>query len=138
MNSITRAVFQTRNWNSSVFLMTPMCNDGERARGRSYQNIRRSGSQSDQKKEAIHRLQNKYVVIAKLVNRCDSLALLRNKKKLREFSPNGKRKLKSNNVYVNESLCSSYNNCILSKCNVLLKKKYTTLFYTINEKIRIT
>ena len=32
---------------------------------------------------AIHRLRNKKVVIAKLINRRDALALLRNKKKLR-------------------------------------------------------
>ena len=52
---------------------------------------------------AIHRLRNKKVVIAKLVNRRDALALLRNKKKLRELLPDGKRKLKTNKVYVNES-----------------------------------
>ena len=70
---------------------------------------------------AIHRLRNKKVVIAKLVNRRDALALLRNKKKLRELSPDGKRKLKTNKVYVNESLCPSYKR-ILGKCNAPLKK----------------
>ena len=39
---------------------------------------------------AIHRLRNKKVVIAKLVNERDALGLLKNKKKLRE--PDGKRK----------------------------------------------
>ena len=41
---------------------------------------------------AIRRLWNKKVVIAKLVNERDALGLLRNKKKLRELSPDGKRK----------------------------------------------
>ena len=41
---------------------------------------------------AIHRLWNKKVVIAKLVNERDALGLLRNKKKLRELSPDRKRK----------------------------------------------
>ena len=41
---------------------------------------------------AIDRLWNKKVVIAKLVNERDALGLLRNKKKLRELSPDGKRK----------------------------------------------
>ena len=49
---------------------------------------------------AIHRLQNKKMVIAKLVNQHDTLALLRNKKKLHELSPDGKRKLKTN-VFLN-------------------------------------
>ena len=86
---------------------------------------------------AIHRLRNKKVVIPKLVNRRDALALLRNKKKLRELSPDGKRKLKINKVYVNESLCPSYKR-ILSKCNAVLKKKYITSFYTTNGEIKIT
>ena len=86
---------------------------------------------------AIHRLQNKKVVIAKLVNRCDALTLLRNNKKLHELSPDGKRKLKTNKIYVNESLCPSYKR-ILSKCNALLKKKYITSFHTVNGKIKIT
>ena len=76
---------------------------------------------------AIHRLRNKKMVIAKLVNRRDALALLRN----------GKRKLKTNKVYVNESLCPSYKR-ILGKCNAVLKKKYITSFCTINGKMKIT
>ena len=86
---------------------------------------------------AIHRLRNKKVVIAKLVNRRDALALLRNKKKLRELSPDGKRKLKTNKVFVNESLSPNYKR-ILGKCNPLLKNKYIASFYTINEKMKIT
>ena len=74
---------------------------------------------------AIHRLRNKKVVIAKLVNRRDALALLRNEEKLRELSPDGKRKLNTNEVYLNESLCPSYKR-VLGKCNELLKKKYIT------------
>ena len=73
----------------------------------------------------------------KLVNRRDALALLRNKKKLRELSPDGKRKLKTNKVYVNESLCPSFKR-ILGKCNALLKEKCITSFHTVNGKIKIT
>ena len=69
---------------------------------------------------AIRRLRNKKVEVAKLVNRRDALALLRNKKKLRELSPYGKKKLKTNKLYVNESLCPIYKR-ILGKCNALLK-----------------
>ena len=76
---------------------------------------------------AIHRLRNKKMVIAKLVNRRDALALLRN----------GKRKLKTNKVYVNESLCPSYKR-ILGKCNAILKKKYIMSFCTVNGKMKIT
>ena len=79
---------------------------------------------------AIHRLRNKKVVEAKLVNRRDALALLRNKKKLRELLPDGKRKLKTSKVYANESLCPSYKR-IIGKCNALLKKKYIASFYTV-------
>ena len=86
---------------------------------------------------AIHRLRNKKVVIVKLVNRRDALVVLRNKKKLRELSPNRKRTMKANKVYVNEYLCPSYKR-MLSKCNALLKKKYIASFYTVNGKIKIT
>ena len=79
---------------------------------------------------AIHRLRNKKMVEAKLVNRRDALALLRNKKKLRELLPDGKRKLKTSKVYANESLCPSYKR-IIGKCNALLKKKYIASFYTV-------
>ena len=48
-----------------------------------------------------------------------------------------KKKLQTNKLYVNESLCPSYKR-ILSKCNALLKKKFITLFYTVNGKIKIT
>ena len=42
---------------------------------------------------AVHRLRNKKVVVAKLVNRRDALALLRNKEKLSELSPYGKKEV---------------------------------------------
>ena len=43
--------------------------------------------------------------------------------------------MKTNKVYVNESLCPSYK---LGKCNELLRKKYIASFYTVNRKIKIT
>ena len=52
---------------------------------------------------AIHRLRNNKVAIAKLVNRRDALAILRNKKKLRELHDEDKQKLRSNKIYVNKS-----------------------------------
>ena len=84
----------------------------------------------------IHRLCNTRVVIAKVCNRRDAIAILRNKKKLRELSQEGKKKLKSQKIYVNESLCPAYKR-VLGKCNALLKKKYVDAFYTINGKVKI-
>ena len=55
---------------------------------------------------AIHRLRNKAVVIAKVVNRRDAIALLRAKKKLRETDADAKKKLGvTGKVFINESLC---------------------------------
>ena len=85
---------------------------------------------------AIHKLRNTRVVIAKVCNRRDAIAILRNKKKLRELSQEGKKKLKSQKIYVNESLCPAYKR-VLGKCNALLKKKYVDAFYTINGKVKI-
>ena len=76
------------------------------------------------------------MVKTKLVNRRDALALLRNEKKLRELPPDGKRKSRTNKVYVNKSPCPSYKR-ILDKCNALLNQKYITSFYTVNGKIKI-
>ena len=84
----------------------------------------------------IHRLCNTRVVIAKVCNRRDAIAILRNKKKLRELSQEGKKKLKSQKIYVNESLCPAYKR-ILGKCKAPLKKKYVDAFYTINGKVKI-
>ena len=66
----------------------------------------------------------------------DAIAILRDKKKLCELSQEGKKKLKSQKIYVNESLCPAYKR-ILGKCNALLKKKYVDAFYTINGKVKI-
>ena len=85
---------------------------------------------------AVHRLRNKKVVIAKLVNRRDATVILRNKKKLRELNNDAKKKLKSNKIYVNESLCPAYRR-ILGKCNALAKKGKLVSFFTINGKIKI-
>ena len=47
---------------------------------------------------AIHRLRNTRVVIAKVCNRRDVIAILHNKKKLRELIQEAKKKLKSQKV----------------------------------------
>ena len=49
----------------------------------------------------------------------DAIAILRNKKKLCELIQEGNKKLKSQKIYVNESLCPAYKR-ILGKCNALL------------------
>ena len=67
------------------------------------------------------------MIIAKLVNQRYALALLRNKLKLRELSPDKN---------MNESLGPSYKS-ILGKCNTLPKNKYITSFYTVNGIIKI-
>ena len=135
MNSRTRAGFQTRNFGTRC--LPDNTNDGELEVAVINTFEEAEVKVTKRSIHAIHRLRNKKVVIAKLVNRRDALALLRNKEKLRELSPDGKRKLKTNKVYVNESLCPSYKR-ILGKCNALLKKKYITSFYTVNGKIKIT
>ena len=53
-----------------------------------------------------HWLGNSKIVIAKLVNRQDTIKILWNKKKLRELLCSGKQKLGTEKIYVNESLCS--------------------------------
>ena len=85
---------------------------------------------------AIHRLRNTRVVIAKVCNHRDAIAILTNKEKLRELSQDGNKKLKSQKIYVNESLYPAYKRT-LGKCNALLKKKYVDAFYTINRKVKI-
>ena len=85
---------------------------------------------------AIHRLGNSKIVIVKLVNRRNAIKILRNKKKLRELPRSGKQKLRAEEIYVNESLCS-HNKRLLSKCNALFKKKRIESFYTMNGKIKI-
>ena len=85
---------------------------------------------------AIHRLGNSKIVIAKLANWREAIKVLRNKKKLRQFPHSGKQKLRTEKIYVNESLCS-HNKRLLGKCNALFKKKQIESFYTINGKIKI-
>ena len=85
---------------------------------------------------AIHRLKNRKIVIAKLVNRRDAIEILKNKKKLRHLSNDNKKKLKSQKIYVNESLCRPYRQ-LLGKCNALFKKEHLNSFYTINRKLKI-
>ena len=64
---------------------------------------------------AIHRLHNKKTVIAKLVKRRDAIGVLKNKKRLRDLTDANKLRLRSNKVYINESLCSPYRK-LLGKC----------------------
>ena len=84
----------------------------------------------------IHRLKNKKVVIAKLVNRQDALSILRGKKKLRNLDEGSKKRLKTQNIYVNESLCPPYWK-LLGKCNALLKRKYISNLCLVNGKLKI-
>ena len=84
----------------------------------------------------IHRLKNKKVVTAKLVNRQDMPSILRGKKKLRNLDEGSKKKLKTQKMYVDESLCPLYWK-LLGKCNALLKRKYISSFYSVNGKLKI-
>ena len=85
---------------------------------------------------AIHRLRDRKIVIAKLVNRRDTIKILKNKKKLRNLNNDNKKKLNAQKIYVNESLCRPYRQ-LLGKCNALFKKKQLTSFYTVNGKLKI-
>ena len=86
---------------------------------------------------AIHRLRDHKTVIAKLVNRRHSIAILRNKKSLRNLNNTQKKQLKSKSkIYVNESLCPSYRK-LMGKCNSLMKGDYISSFYTVNGKLKI-
>ena len=85
---------------------------------------------------AIHRLRNNKVVITKLVNRRDALAILRNKKKLRELHDKDKQKLRSNKIYITKILCPAFRQ-LLGKFNSLHKLKKLNSFYTIKIKIKI-
>ena len=86
---------------------------------------------------AIHRLKKKSVIIAKLVNRRDAIAILRAKKKLREVNDDAKKKLGvKGKIYINESLCPEYRR-LFGVCNALYKKKLLSSSYTINGKIII-
>ena len=85
---------------------------------------------------AIHRLKDQKTVIAKLVNRRDSVNILKKKKKIRQLSDNEKTKLRSSKMYINESLCRPYRQ-LLGKSNALFKKGYINSFYTTNGKIKV-
>ena len=74
--------------------------------------------------------------MAKLVNRQDAIAILRNKKKRRELYDEDKQKLRSNKKYVNELLCPEFRQ-LLGKCNSLRKIKKLNSSYFMKGKIKI-
>ena len=84
----------------------------------------------------IHQLKNKKVVIAKLVNRQDVLSILRVEKKLQNLDEGSKKRLKTQNIYINESLCPPYRK-LLGKCNAPLKRKYISNFHSVNGNLKI-
>ena len=75
-------------------------------------------------------------MIAKLVNRQDALCILRGKKKLQNLDEDSKKRLKTQIIHINESLCPPYQK-LLGKCNALLKRKYISNFYSVNDKLKI-
>ena len=75
-------------------------------------------------------------MIAKLVNRQDALCILRGKKKLHNLDEGSKKRLKTQKIHINESLCPPYWK-LLGKCNALLKRKYIINFYSVNGKLKI-
>ena len=75
-------------------------------------------------------------MIAKLVNQQDALCILRGKKKLNNLDEGSKKRLKTQKIHINESLCPPYWQ-LLGKCNVLLKRKYISNFYLVNSKLKI-
>jgi len=89
---------------------------------------------------AIHRMKKQHVVIAKFLNRRDTITLLKNKKKLRsELSDEEKKKLGvvgDKKIYVNESLCNTYKR-LMGQCNRLFKSKQIAGNYVFNGKIII-
>ena len=86
---------------------------------------------------AIHQLKNKKVVIAKLVNLQDALlSILREKKKITGLDEGSKDSLRTQKICASESMCPPYRK-LLEKCNVLLKRKYISNFYSVNVKLKI-
>ena len=86
---------------------------------------------------AVHRLYNKSIVIAKLVNRKDSFALLKQRKIFRDLDEQEKGELSvRNKLYINESLCPAYR-VLLGKCNALYKCSRIQGFYTSNGSLMI-
>ena len=86
---------------------------------------------------AIHRLKKSAVIIAKCVNRRDTTAILRAKKKLRETNDAAKTKLGvTGKIYINESLCPEYRR-LFGICNAFYRKKKLASTFTMNGTIKI-
>ena len=88
---------------------------------------------------AVHILTKSNNVIAKLVNRKHAIAILKNKRVLRDLDAETKEKLSVNKdltLYVNESLCPGYK-VLMGKCNALYKLKMINGFFTTNGQIKI-
>ena len=86
---------------------------------------------------AIHCLKNQAVIIAKCINRQDTMAILRAKKTLREVDDAAKTKLRvKGKIFINESLCPEYRR-LFGICNGLYKAKKLTSSYTINGAIKV-
>ena len=58
------------------------------------------------------------------------------KEKLRNLDEGSKKRLKTQKICVNESLCPPYQK-LLGKCNAILKRKYISNFYSVNGKLKI-
>ena len=74
--------------------------------------------------------------MAKLLNGQDELGILREKKKLPNLDEGSKKRLKTQKIYVNESLCPLYQK-LLGKCNALLKRKYISNCCWVHGKLKI-
>lgn len=88
---------------------------------------------------AIHRKRNKTTVIAKLVNRRDTIDILRAKAFVRNFNPETKKRLNLSNdkkIYINENLCPSFSR-LMGISNQLFKQKAVTSFYSVNGLLRL-
>ena len=88
---------------------------------------------------AIHRKRGTPTVIAKLVNRRDTIDILRAKGFIRNFSLDTKKHLKfspDKKIYINENLCPSFSR-LMGISNKLLKLKAISGFYTLNGMLRL-
>ena len=85
---------------------------------------------------AVYRLADQRAVIAKLTNWRDAIDILRQKKKLQTLGAEDQRKLNSQKIYVNESLCPKYRQ-LLGKCSALFKRGKCIGFYILNGKIKV-
>ena len=86
--------------------------------------------------QAVHRINKKGTVIAKLVNRKDAINILWNKKKLRDGGDVVHNKFGVGRLYINESLCPAYRR-LFGICNNLYKEKLASANYTVNGKLFI-